>query len=325
MPAFRDLFAIGASLGGVEALRRVVAQLPADFAASVFVVQHTAAGGRLDEVLGRLSKLPVRYAMDGERFEPGTIHLARADRHLLVEGKQLRTVRGPRENGVRPAIDPLFRSLAAHYGPRAVGIVLTGLRDDGTAGLQAIRRAGGVTVVQDPDDAAHPEMPRSVLAHFAADHVLPVARMGELMERLAREPAPEGVEPPADVVREARITARYGKDEKAVSELGALTALDCPECGGALWELHDEGRSRFRCYVGHAYSQPALVAEQADQAERSLLVALRTLEERARLLHRLSEQGRERSDSGQEGHFARERDETLAHAEVLRELLASLC
>jgi two-component system chemotaxis response regulator CheB len=239
----------------------------------------------------------------------------------VVNGRRLHTIRGPRENGVRPAIDPLFRSLAAHHGPRAVGIVLTGLRDDGTAGLQAIRRSGGVTVVQDPDDAEHPEMPRSVLSHVAVDYVVPIARMGELMESLTRPKAPEGVEPPPDVVREARITARYGTDEKAVSELGSLSMFDCPECGGALWEMRDEGVPRFRCYVGHAYSQPALAAVQA---ERSLLVALRTLEERARMLHRLSEQGRAHSDSGQEDHFARERDETVAHAEVLRELLAAV-
>lgn len=324
MPAFRDIFAIGSSLGGVEALRRLVAQLPADFGGTLFVVQHTAADGGLDAVLSRVSQLPVRYAEDGERFERGTIHLAPPERHLIVDGKALFTVRGPRENGVRPAIDPLFRSAAAHHGPRVVGIVLTGLRDDGTAGLQAIRRSGGITVVQDPDDAAHPEMPESALAHVEIDHVLPVARMGGLMERLVREEAPEGVGPPADVVREARITARYGLSEGPVNELGQLTLLDCPECGGALWEIRHGERRRFRCYVGHAYSENALAVEQNEQVERSLLVALRTLEERSRMLHRLCEQAQSQALDRQADTFAADRDEALAHAEVLRELLATL-
>jgi two-component system chemotaxis response regulator CheB len=228
---------------------------------------------------------------------------------------------------VRPAIDPLFRSAAASYGPRVVGIVLTGLRDDGTAGLHAIQRSGGLIAVQDPDDALHPQMPLSAMRHLAVDHVMPLAQMGELICRLAKEKATEGVSAPADVLREARIDARYGAGEdgeRAVDSLGNLTTLDCPECGGPLWQLEEGPLSRFRCRIGHAFSERALAAGQTEQAERSLLVALRTLEERSRMLHRLAEHSRRQAFERQAERFARDRDETLAHADVLRGLLALL-
>jgi two-component system chemotaxis response regulator CheB len=320
--ANRNLFTIGSSLGGVQALRRLLAQLPAGLDASLFVAQHTSRESRLDAVLARATPLRVKAASHGERFEPGTVYVAPADRHLLVDGKSLHVVRGPRENGARPAIDPLFRSAAAHHGPRVVGIVLTGLRDDGSAGLHAIQRSGGVAVVQDPADAAFPDMPRSALRHVAADHVVPLESMGGLMVRLAQEPAPEVGPPPEDVVREAEITARYETGSKPVEGLGRMTHLDCPECGGPLWEIGEGGR--FRCRVGHAFSTAALVAEQGEQIERALLVAMRTLEERGRMLDRLHQQAVEQSRPGEGCRFAQDRDEANGHAEVLRELLGAL-
>jgi two-component system chemotaxis response regulator CheB len=325
--AKRNLVAIGASLGGVEALRQLLGQLPGDLEASLFIVQHTAPsarGGSLDSALVPVTRLPVHYAKDGERFEPGHVYLAPPDRHLLLEAKKLRVVRGPRENAVRPAIDPLFRSAAAHHGSRVVGVVLTGLRDDGAAGLDAIRRSGGATVVQDPEDATFPDMPQSALRLGPADHVLPLTEMGMLIARLATQDAPAGAGAPEDVVREARITASYASQAGVLDQLGRLTQLDCPDCGGPLWEIPKVDGRRFRCRIGHAFSDRALVVRQIEQAERSLLVALRTLEERGRMLHRMSEDARGRDNGAHATRFAQDRDEALAHADVLRDLLGSL-
>jgi two-component system chemotaxis response regulator CheB len=320
--ANRDIFVIGASLGGVEALLRMLADLPADLDASLFVVQHRSPReGHLGRVLARRATLPLRDACDGEVIERGTIYLAPADRHLLLDKATLRVVRGPRENGVRPAIDPLFRTAAAHYGSRVVGIVLTGLRDDGVAGLEAIHRSGGLTVVQDPEDAAYPDMPRSALAQVPVDHVVPLAQMSKWIAQLAGAPAPEG-SAPDDVVREARITATYTSSDEPLDRLGDLTTYDCPECGGPLWRVGEPKRARYRCRVGHAFSEHKLSEAQATQIERSLLVALRVLEERSRLLQRLHDRvypGRAESD-----RFVREREEAREHIEVLKELLGSL-
>lgn len=319
----RNIVVIGSSLGGVQTLQRLLAQLPEDLAAALFVAQHTGQAGRLEPVLRRASRLPVRTPENGERFELGTVYVAPADWHMLIDAKSIQLIRGPRENGARPAIDPLFRSAAAHHGPRVVGIVLTGLRDDGSAGLDAIRRSSGVTIVQDPADAAFPDMPRNALAGAPADHVLPIDAISELIVRLSQEAAPDG-RAPDDVVREARITARYTASSEAVQELGQLTQLDCPECGGPLWELGDVGRGRFRCRVGHAFTVHALAAQQGDAIERSLLVAMRTLEERSRMLDRLHRQAREQGRAGEARRFEQDRDEALGHADVLRDLLLAL-
>jgi two-component system, chemotaxis family, protein-glutamate methylesterase/glutaminase len=321
--ANRNLFVIGSSLGGVQALQRLLRQLPAGLEASLFVVQHTSQGTGLHGVLGRSCALPVRTAEDGQQFEPGVVYVAPADRHLLLEAKTLQVVRGPRENSVRPAIDPLFRSAAAHHGPRVVGIVLTGLRDDGTAGLRAIHRCGGVTVVQDPADAAFPEMPESALRFVAVDHVVPITEMGQLIVQLAQEPAPEVGPPPEDIVREAAITARFATSSAPIEQLGQMTQLDCPECAGPLWEIADGDPGRFRCRLGHAFSVTALAAQQGFEIERALLVAMRTLEERSRMLDRLHLQAQGIGRGIEAARFAQDRDEANAHADVLRALLGS--
>ena len=322
--ANRDIVVIGSSLGGVEALMRLLAGLPANLDAAIFIVQHSSPRqSHLDRVLARRAKLTVRHAHDGEIFERSTIYLAPPDRHLLLDAKTTRVVRGPRENGVRPAIDPLFRSAAAHHGPRVVGIVLTGLRDDGTGGLQAVARSGGVTMVQDPEDAAFPEMPRSVLSHMQVDHVVPLDRMAELIVEIAAQPAPDGLRAPDDVVREARITATHANAEEPLERLGRLSTFDCPECGGPIWEIGEGDLAHFRCRIGHAFSEAALNELQAEQIERSLLVALRTLEERTRLLQRLHDRVN-RAGPRETMRYARERDEVSAHIEVLKQLIGSL-
>src|SRR5262247_467324 len=185
-----DVIVIGASVGGVEALSNLVAQLPEDLPATVFVVLHVSATatGRLAQVLNRAGPLPATTVQDCDSFEPGHIYVAPPDHHLLVKQGCLRVTRGLRENRVRPAIDPLFRSAAVAYGARVVGVVLTGLQNDGTSGLLAIKRCGGIAIVQDPTDALYPDMPLSALDHVEVDYCLPVMKMGTVLYRLSQEP-----------------------------------------------------------------------------------------------------------------------------------------
>ena len=186
------MIVVGGSAGAVEALRILVEGLPSDLDASVLVVVHIppSAPGHLVEILQRRSALPVCWARDGQALERGRVYVAPPDAHLVVDDGHIRLTHAPRENHNRPAIDPLFRSAALAHGPRVIGVVLSGRLDDGTAGLWAVKERGGTTVVQDPDDAAHPDMPRNALAYTAADHVTPASALGPLLGRLALEPAP---------------------------------------------------------------------------------------------------------------------------------------
>jgi two-component system chemotaxis response regulator CheB len=186
--ATHDIIVIGASAGGVEAISTVVSDLPRDLRAAVLVVLHVAKGrSMLPEILTRAGRLPAVQPNDRDRLEYGRIYVARPDHHLVVGSGTVRVVHGPTENGCRPAIDPLFRSAARVYGPRVVGIVLTGGLNDGTAGLAAVKEAGGIAIVQDPEEAFAPSMPRSARAFVMVDHVLPVREMAVLITELTRE------------------------------------------------------------------------------------------------------------------------------------------
>src|SRR5262245_56542008 len=245
-PTRRDIVVIAASAGGVEALSALLRELPAGLRAAVLIVLHTPSDspGLAGAVLARSSVLPARLAQDGERLAFGRVLVAPPDHHLLVDGHRLRVIRGPRENGVRPAADPLFRSAARSHGSRVVGVVLSGTQDDGTAGLLEIKRLGGLSIVQDPAEAMFPGMPLSALEGDDVDHVLPVAQIAKLIAELASAPA-------------RRSSTQAGEGEGGGSgmedPMGAETsepvALTCPECGGALAEESDGALGRYRCHV----------------------------------------------------------------------------
>jgi len=264
-----DIIVIGASVGGVEALLNLVAQFPEDLPATIFIVLHVipTAAGQLAQILDRAGPLQATTAQDCEIFEPEHIYVAPPDHHLLVKQGYLRVTRGLRENRVRPAIDPLFRSAAVAYGACVVGVVLTGLQNDGTAGLLAVQRCGGITMVQDPTDALYPDMPLSALEHVTVNYCLPVLKMGAVLYRLSQEPPVATPPIPEDLRIEVNIAENPADNSNCAEKLGESVAMMCPECGGPLWQLRDKKLRRYRCRLGHAFTAESLLTGQSEVVE----------------------------------------------------------
>ena len=300
-----SLVVIGASAGGVESLRRLVAQLPPDLPAAVAVVLHLSPTSKsmLAAILSRSGPLPAHQAVDGESIEEGTIVVAPPDHHLMVEQGVFRVVRGPTENSSRPAIDPLFRTAAQIYGTRTVGVVLSGSLDDGTAGLFEVKRRGGWTMVQDPHDALHPDMPLSALEHVTVDVVADCAALGLHIAK-AVQLGPRRAE---------RISGTDTENPARVLPSG----MSCPDCSGQLWEIDDGEPLRFRCRVGHEWTGKALVEGQERSLENALWASLRIVGERSQLTQRMLDRARGR----EQHHVARlletRLDELAAEAQLL--------
>ena len=318
---YRDMVAIGASAGGVEALRELMSGLPPDLRAAVLVVLHLPATGRsvLPAILARAGPLPATVPADGQPLERAHVYVAPPDRHLLVMGERMRLTAGPRENGHRPAIDPLFRSVARAYGPRAVAVVLSGNLDDGAAGARLVKNRGGGVLVQDPDDTLYPEMPISAAAVTDVDACLPAAelaaRLCELLEEPVRDRGEEELEE-----RESRETEDLAEAERAVN--GRPTELACPECGGPLLERDEGPLVRFACRVGHVFSPDSLMAEHGKELERALWSALRSLEERADLYRRMARRAGNRPAVHR--RFVGRSEAAEEHADALRDAIAKL-
>jgi len=310
-----DIIVIGASVGGVDALPRLIENLPASLPASLFIVLHSAPDGPglLPEIIRKTSALPVRHAADGERIVQGRIYVAKPDYHLMLNGRHVRVVRGPKENFHRPSIDALFRTAAESYGARVAGVILTGNLDDGTAGLYAVKTLGGIAIVQDPKDASAPAMPQSALRNVKVDHCLPLARIGPLLVRLAAK---------RDVpARKKGATARkrFLIPNAMEKEFGLPTSFVCPECDGPLWETKPGRALQFRCHEGHAYSPDSLLAAQEQWLERTLWSSARSFDERANLLRRLGKRKYHSETVGKNwGSKAKELEQ---QSELIRKLL----
>jgi two-component system chemotaxis response regulator CheB len=323
--ARRDIVVIGASAGGAEAISALLRGLPPDMPASFFVVSHVLpdSTNHLVDALNTTGPLAAKHAQEGEDIRPGVVYVAPPDRHLLVKSGYVRVSRGPRENRWRPAIDPLFRSAAVAYGPRVIGVVLTGMLDDGTAGLLAIKRCGGMALVQDPEEAPFPEMPQTALANVAVDYCLSLKDLAAMIERLVRAPAaPAEHAPPEDIVVEARIAETGYSNEQISGELGALSALTCPECGGPLWERNASGLPRYRCRVGHAYGARSLLSAQDETLESAVWAAVRLFDQRANVLVQMAGKDRQSGRQRMMAHHEKLAAEAREHARTLRTLLA---
>ncbi len=320
-----DVIVIGASTGGVEALMQIVRDLPADLPAAMLVVLHIPPQGvsRLPQILSRAGALPATHPADHEPLRPGHIYVAPPDFHVLVEKGKVRVVRGPRENRARPAIDPLFRSAATAYGPRVVGVILTGALDDGTAGLWAIKQRGGIAVVQNPEDALVASMPANALEYVDVNYCLPLSAIPALLVRLAHEPA-EGEEAypvPKAMELESKLAASDPRTMENEERPGALSAFTCPECKGPLWELHDGKLIRFRCRQGHAFTADAMLNGQAEAVEDALWTALNILQEHQQMLYKLAKDARRRQLQGIAARFERQAQERETQMDALRQVL----
>jgi two-component system, chemotaxis family, protein-glutamate methylesterase/glutaminase len=313
------LIVVGASAGGVEALTELVAELPAGLRAAVAVVLHVAPSGSsvLPAILNRAGQLSVRSARDGDAIEAGCVYVAPPDCHLVVEDGRLALLHGPRENGHRPAIDPLFATAAEAYGPRTIGVVLTGTLDDGSSGLAAIKLRGGVAVVQDPEDAMFSGMPASAIARVAVDHVVPLSALAATLVRLV-EGGPPVTDPPRDPPPQSD-TPGPELDAAPAMPAGAAAGLGCPECGGALWYVDDGASQRFRCRIGHAYSEQSLLQEQGRSLEIALWTALRALQERAGLMRRMARRARDADNPKSADRFDEQAGELDERAAVIRD------
>ena len=301
----RNIVVVGASSGGIEALSALLALLPADFPAAIFVVVHVSADspGVLPRILARAGALPVETAKNGGAILSGRVYVAPPDRHLLLEHGSIRITRGPKENRFRPAIDPLFRSAAQAYGEQVIGVVLSGSLDDGTAGLWAIKDRGGLAIVQEPSEAAYPSMPLSALQHVAVDHRVTIAEMARLLPQLvtAVVAEKEDVGVPDKLQDKLEIETRIAREdnplESGVMTLGPLSPYTCPECNGVLVQLQEGNLLRFRCHTGHAYSLESLLAGIHESIDKTLWNTVRTLEEHMLLLRHLGEHAREQQDA----------------------------
>jgi two-component system, chemotaxis family, protein-glutamate methylesterase/glutaminase len=321
-----DIFTIGASSGGIEALSTLVSALPDDLPASLFVVVHVPSESKslLPEILSRAGPLRATHAKDNEHIQAGRIYVAPPDYHLLLRQGYMRLVRGPKENNHRPAIDPLFRTAGRAYGNRVVGIVLSGARDDGAAGLIAIKKVGGIAIVQDPNEAMFPDMPRYALRAAEPDFCLSAKQIAESIVTLSSRSVPEEQGMVEDEMKkEAEIVSMNEDVLEDDDKPGTPSVFGCPDCGGVLWELQDEEWLRFRCRVGHAYSAEGLLTSQGEDLEQALWNAYRVLHEHAALARRLAERAREnKRDLVIEKFETRARDaEQQAH--LIRELLMS--
>lgn len=355
-----DIIVIGASAGGVEALKHLISKLPGDLAAAVFIVVHIPATSVsiLPELLSRWGPLTVTPPTDGARIVPGHIYVAPPDFHLLLESGRMRLLRGPRENHTRPAIDPLFRTAAQAYGKRVVAVLLSGMLNDGTAGMIEVKRCGGIAIVQSPEDALFGDMPRSALNNVAADFVLPAAQIASQLVQLTLETRPQKKETlmsnpipdagngasgegqsPASNNLSNKMSAEDSRKMDAQQsnaivlrdtaaqisgERNAVTSIySCPDCGGVLWQMNDDGFIRFRCHVGHAFSAESLLHQQSEALEESMWYAVRTLIDKSKLSRQLAERAQERGHSQAARHFEEQARVAAQHAGVIRDLIES--
>lgn len=297
-----DIIVIGASAGGLKALSAVLAELPVDLAAAVFVVQHLAADREsyLPKLLADVTDLPVSSPFDHEAFSPGHVYVAAPDHHLLLSDGHVRVMRGPQENRFRPSIDALFRSAARSHGSRVIGMVLTGYLDDGTVGLQTIKKRGGITVVQDPQEAEYPSMPRIALRYVKVDHTVPIAGAGALLVRLVAEPpagqeefptTPE-IEIESNIAEQTMNTKEFLEN---VERIGGRTTYTCPDCSGAIWQIGDEEPLKLRCHVGHSFTGEIFSAEQSSNIESALWTAIRIMEEKVTFSRQLADRKRKQN------------------------------
>jgi two-component system chemotaxis response regulator CheB len=321
-----DIIVIGTSAGGLEALIKLLAPIKNSIPASIFIVLHlspASSNEALVNIIQKNTELTCLTATHGKHFRQGHVYIAPVDEHLQIKNGHILLTRGARENGFRPSIDTAFRSAAANYGARVIGVILTGLLYDGIAGMDIIKRCGGITIVQDPEDAEYNELPKNVLQHLETDYCLPLHEISILLADLARRPADTTFPVPEDIRIEADIAERLVQSSEAVETLGERSPFTCPDCGGSLWQLNHGNTMRYRCHTGHAHIAESLLTEKDKQLEETLWVAMRVLEERKNMLISLAAQHRNDGKSRAAGTYDDKIAEAKTHIERIKAILVT--
>jgi two-component system chemotaxis response regulator CheB len=319
----RNIIVIGASAGGFNAIQGLIKELPPDFNASIFIVWHMAPDvtGILPRVINKQQTMPAFHPKDREPIAAGRVYVAPPDHHMIIDKNEIRITRGPKENRFRPAIDPLFRSAAYHYGPRVVGIILSGALDDGSAGLWAIKQFGGVAIVQDPDEAEVSAMPENAMRAVAVDHKLKISAMPTVLTQLIKEEVPVMKDSPSLLKKtetEIKVAMEDRGLENNVFGMGELTPYTCPECHGVLAKLVEGERMRFRCHTGHAFSFDSLLVTVTERVEESLWSAIRNVQESVILLNHMGDHLAEQRQSKLAALYFKKATDAEARIELLR-------
>jgi two-component system chemotaxis response regulator CheB len=327
MSDLKHVVVVGASAGGFEAISKLIAGLPDNMPAAMFIVIHLSQASQasiIKQYFEKNTNYTCLIPQNEEQIKAGHIYIAPPDFHMLLKGSVIRLTKGPHENRWRPSINALFRSAAAVYDSRAIGIILSGMMDDGTSGMSAIKRSGGICIVQEPAEAQHPDMVNSVLYNVDVDYQVPVSDMGYILDDIFSKPVHHDRPIPEDVKLEADITERMSVDLPQLSKLGVHSDFVCPDCGGGLWEMKNEKALRFRCHTGHVYTANALLEKQGEELEESVWVSIRMLEERRNLLLQMAN----RESAVKMGNYKQaqtDRAEGLSlHINRLKDLLISI-
>jgi len=338
MKAPKFVIVVGTSAGGMNALIELVSQLKDKMDAAVFIVMHLSRTSIGDFLVHRLqphTSLKCEVAKENAAIEKGRIYIASPNHHLLIKKNKIILGRGPEENRWRPSIDVLFRSAAAAYSTRVIGVVLTGSLDDGTTGMLAIKRSGGTCIVQDPNEAEYPDMPLSVLNNMEVDYSIPLHQMGETIFEITKT-NPEEIAAPQDVIIESEIAERVVVDYENVRKIGEKSIYACPDCGGGLWNINKQnaqlnepdkprngqGKSdRYRCHIGHSYSEKDLAVKQGEILESTLWTALRIMEERSNLLEKMEDDNNKKGLSKMAASYREKGEDIQFHVDKMKEIL----
>jgi two-component system chemotaxis response regulator CheB len=317
------LIIIGASAGGLTAIAKLLSRLSPGIPAVIGVVLHLPENAESQLFLAKLnssSALPCHLATDHLPVKNGHVYLAPAGYHMLLKEKEIVLGNGPAEGRWRPSINASFRSAAAAGNSHCIGIILTGMLDDGAVGMDAIRRCGGYTIVQDPVEADYPNMPLAVLHKMKVDRCLSLADIpSAITEFIATNPPSQSV--PDDIRIENDLLEQVATEADRLRPLGEPSLFSCPECGGGLWEIKSGDVIRYRCHIGHGYTDHELLQGQQNDIESTLWVALRVMEEKRNLLQKIARTEKEQGlNALSEDHYRRA-GEMHHHVDRLKELI----
>jgi two-component system chemotaxis response regulator CheB len=315
---------IGTSAGGNVLLPELLEQFSADMNIAVFIVTHLSRQAIGDMLVSRLQKhteFTCRIPDHNETIKSRHVYLAKPDHHLILKMNKILLGKGPMENRYRPSIDTLFRSAAVEFGSHVIGIILTGMLEDGASGMLAIKKSGGTCIIQEPNEAQYPDMPRAVLSNLKPDYAIPISQMGRAILETIKRGKKKQPKIPLEIIKEAEIAERVHLGIDGVEDLGERSPFSCPDCGGAIWEIKNNDESRYRCHVGHAYTEQGLLSNMGTSAEAALWTALRIIEERRNLLKKIADKEKQNGLRKLAGHYSKQIEELGNQIQLLKNSL----